>query len=326
VVLVCLALAGCGSDEQTTPDGDTSNDTQDVTVDSATDVSGDDDIAPGFDAAIDVMDTSGGDLDAALDTGDLSLDMGPVGSLGCTSGSGLAEGEHTFVLEQLDRRYILRLPTGYTADRAWPLVLALHPNGSDAGYWDNTSGPRNIRGVVENDAILVIVEAIGGNWRDYSQPDLYAERIDMELAYFDQIIDEVQSALCIDLDAQFAMGFSGGGSFSGLLGCRRTDIRAFAAGGAVIYFDEANCVGHPAAWITIGVEELNGREPFRDWWRDYSGCEASTMATDPSPCVRYDGCAADTPVNYCEHPGDHVWPDFGSQAVWDFFQPFTTSP
>jgi hypothetical protein len=203
-------------------------------------------------------------------------------------------------------------------------VLALHGNGGSVDYWDATSGDRNIREVLQDDAVLVIAEAIDGQWRDYAMdPSTWPARIEQELAYFEEVITRVRTDLCIDDDAIFSMGFSGGGSFSGVLGCRRTDIRAIAAGGAVIYFDEANCVNTPAAWITIGDQELtSGREAFRDFFRDRAGCDASSMATEPSPCVAYEGCGATTPVHYCQHPDAHIWPDFGSEAMWGFFSTF----
>lgn len=270
-------------------------------------------------------------------TGDMSIgedaapdasapDLGPpqMLSAGCVDGDGLAEGEHTFMLEGLNRRYILRLPNGYTREQPWPLVFALHGNGGSASYWDVTDGPRNIRGVLQDDAVLVIAEAIEGNWRDYNaDSSTWPARIESELAYFEEVLSQVRGELCIDVARIFSMGFSGGGSFSGVLGCRRTDIRAIAVGGSVIYFDEANCIGTPAAWVTIGELELAaGREAYRDFFRDRGGCEATTTATSPAPCVAYDGCDPDTPVHYCEHPGDHIWPDFGSQAMWDFFSQF----
>ncbi|MBL8740015.1 MAG: hypothetical protein JNK04_02940, partial [Myxococcales bacterium] len=106
----------------------------------------------------------------------------------------------------------------------------------------------------------------------------------------------------------------------GVLGCRRDDIRAIAVGGSVIYFDEADCTHTPAAWITIGTEELEpAREEFRDFFRDKAGCSPTSAATEPSPCVAYDGCGAATPVHYCQHPDGHIWPDFGSAAMWGFF-------
>lgn len=252
------------------------------------------------------------------------VDPGPVTSPGCVDGMGLADGEHTFMLDGLSRRFILRLPQGYAKDQAWPVVLALHGNGGSADYWDVTSGSRNIRGVLEDDAILIIAEAIEGNWRDYAMdPAAWPARIESELSYFEEVLTRAKTDLCIDEEAIFSMGFSGGGSFSGVLGCRRPDIRAIAVGGSVIYFDEADCVHTPAAWITIGEMELTaGREEFRDFFRDRASCEATTAATEPPPCVAYDGCDALIPVHYCEHPDGHIWPDFGSEAMWAFFQTF----
>ncbi|NUO51402.1 MAG: hypothetical protein HOV80_21315 [Polyangiaceae bacterium] len=245
-------------------------------------------------------------------------------SPGCIDGAGLEEGEHTFQLDGFDRRYILRLPANYSPDVAWPIVLALHGNGGSTAYWDATSGPQNIRAVLENEAVLIVAEAIEGNWRDYNaDPSTWPERIELELAYFEEVLSQAKNDLCIDTSAIFSMGFSGGGSFSGVLGCMRDDIRAIAVGGSVIYFDEAACVHTPAAWITIGTQELEpAREEYRDFFRDRAGCEATSMPTPPDPCVAYDGCDEATPVHYCQHPDGHIWPDFGSEAMWGFFSQF----
>ncbi len=249
---------------------------------------------------------------------------GPTRSPGCQDGNGLDEGEHTFMLDGLSRRYVLRLPQGYTRDRTWPLVLALHGNGGSVSYWDVTSGPRNIRAVLENEAVLVIVEAIDNQWRDYgADPSTWPARIEQELVYFEEVITQMENDLCINQDAIFSMGFSGGGSFSGVLGCRRPDIRAIAVGGSVIYFDDANCIHAPAAWIAISDgDESAGRFAYRDHFRDAAGCMETSTDTTPAGCVAYDGCAAGTPVHYCDHPGGHQWPDFGAQASWDFFSAF----
>lgn len=272
-----------------------------------------------------------GDLDAsdaAPDMEDLAPDMPeePRTSAGCVDGEGLAEGEHTFMLEGRQRRYIVRLPQGYTRERPWPLVLALHGNGGSASYWDVTSGARNIRAVLREEAILIVAEAIEGNWRDYNAAQgTWPGRVEQELRYFDEVLTQARGALCVEEEAIFAMGFSGGGSFAGVLGCRRDDIRAIAAGGAVLYYDPASCMHTPAAWITIGTQELNsGREAFRDDHirraSEVDGGPITSTATQPAPCISYVSVRAETPVHYCQHPDGHVWPDFGAQAMWAFFK------
>lgn len=265
-------------------------------------------------------DTSGG---GSSETG-----TEPSGSPGCAAPGELADGEQTFMLDGYDRRYILRLPQGYAPDRPWPLIFALHGNGGDTGYWDGTGGDRDIRTAFADEAVIVVAEAIDNQWRDYAaDPATWPERIELELNYFDTIYDSVRNQLCIDDENVFSMGFSGGGSFSGVLGCRREYIRAIAVGGSVIYFEPDQCVSTPAAWITIGDEEYTtGREEFRNFFRDLAGCSETSTAGEPEGCVDYEGCGPDTPVTFCSHPAGHVWPSIGTDATKAFFERFYAAP
>lgn len=261
----------------------------------------------------------------ATDDGASSSESGgSTGSPGCASGEGLADGEHTFMLDGYDRRYILRLPQNYTQDQPWPLVFALHGNGGDVTYWDDQGGVRDIRAAFATEAIVVVVEAIDHQWRDYNaDPSTWPARIELELNYFDTVLEEARTQLCIDDANVFSMGFSGGGSFSGVLGCRREYIRAIAVGGSVIYFDPADCVSVPGAWITIGeMETTPEREEYRDFFRDLAGCEATSTPGMPDGCVNYDGCDDGTPVTFCSHPAGHEWPSIGTDATKAFFEQF----
>ena len=238
-------------------------------------------------------------------------------SAGCAVMNGLPEGDSTLMVGGAARSFRLRLPEGYTNSKAWPLVLALHPNGgSGIGYWDGTG--RNIRQVVRDKAILVLPLARGGNgdwdWRG---------NLPADNAYFEALLTRLKDRLCVDTRRIFAMGFSGGGSYAGVLGCLRQDIRAIATGGAVIYFQPNACTSKPAAWVTIGDGELiAGREMFRDHFRGAAGCQTGSTPATPAGCVAYTACAAATPVQFCRHPGGHEWPGFGTQAAWDFFAKF----
>lgn len=257
---------------------------------------------------------------------DAQVDMPPAGSPGCGDPAGIPEGVNHFMLDGYMRTYVMRLPENYDPDKPWPVVFALHGNGGDTSYWDTTSGDRNIREVLKDKAILIVAEAIDGQWRDYNaDPETWPGRIQLELKYFDELLAKTRNSLCVNNDAIFTMGFSGGGSFSGVLSCYRPDFRAMAVGGSVIYFEPDECVGKSAAWITIGTQELvAGREQFRDYFRDRAGCDATAVATDPDPCTAYENCDPDLPVHYCQHPDGHIWPSFGSQAMWDFFSQFVT--
>jgi polyhydroxybutyrate depolymerase len=239
-------------------------------------------------------------------------------SAGCGMAAGLPEGQATIAVGGANRTYILHLPTGYSGQRAWPLVLALHPNGgAGIGYWDGTTGARSIRSLAREKAIVVLPLArpMGGgfDWRG----DLPAD-----LAYFEALMTRLQEKLCIDKKRIFAVGFSGGGSFAGVLACRRTDIRAFASGSGVAYYDPKDCVGTAAAWLTVGADELiAARAEYRDFWVKRNGCQVTTSPTAPATCQAY-ACPKESPVHHCVHPGGHLWPDYGTDAAWTFFQQF----
>jgi polyhydroxybutyrate depolymerase len=263
-----------------------------------------------------------GSGDAAAETGSAPGDSGdpvtgtPDRSAGCGAGQGLPEGDAMIMVGGMNRQYRVHLPKGYSKDRAWPLVLALHPNGgAGIGYFD--SAGRSIAALMADKGIVILPLArpMGGGWD-------WRGNLPADLAYFDALLTKVKTELCIDTKRIFSLGFSGGGSFSGVLGCRRSDIRAIATGGAVSYFDPKDCVGNPAAWITIGNGEVEaGRTNFRDFWRNRATCMPASMPVDPSPCIGYT-CPADRPVHFCSHPGGHVWPSFASQAAVDFFSKF----
>jgi len=319
---ILIALLGCSGSEEA-PSTDISAPTGETGADTGTTVGDTDDTDLSTPTGESGSDT--GTIDTLLTSTGSTADTAvfpPQASEGCRVGSTLSDGEHVFQLDGLERRYIVRLPTDYDPARLYPVVLALHGNGGNITEWDQTTGDKAMRTVLGPDGILVVAEAIEGNWRDYSaDSSTWPDRIEQELAYFEQVVGDVQGGLCTDTERLFAMGFSGGGSFSGVLGCRRTDIRAFAAGGAVTYFEEDDCVGASAAWITIGALEYEtSRADYRDWWRDDAGCQESSTSTGPDGCLAYDGCDPTRPVHYCPHEGDHVWPAFGSESAWAFFQ------
>ena len=256
--------------------------------------------------------------------GDPAVTPTTSSSSGCDAASQLMEGEHTFILEGKERRFTIRLPETYNSAETQPLVLALHPNDSSSGYWDSAhSGDgRAAREFFNDKAILVVTEAIGGNWRDYSQDEnSWDARVEEELLYFDHLLEKTKAGLCVDEEKIFSIGFSGGGSFSGVLGCRRNDIRAFAAGGAVTYFKPEDCVQNPAAWITIGDGEPSDlRSGFLDYFRDAGGCQETSSTGTPDSCENYDGCGQHSPVTFCSHPEGHELPPFFLTSSWNLFK------
>ena len=141
-----------------------------------------------------------GGIPPTPDAGDAAPSEGE-GSPGCMVMNGLPEGDGTLQVGGMTRSFRLRLPAGYTSSRAWPLVLALHPNGgSGIGYWDGDGRP--IRQIVRDKAILVLPLARGGggdwDWRG---------NLPADLAYFEALLQRLTGQLCVDRDASSPWAF-----------------------------------------------------------------------------------------------------------------------
>ncbi len=245
------------------------------------------------------------------------------GSLGCQAAEPLEPGARTIQAAGATRNYELILPPSYTpGGDPWPLVFALHPNEATdpIGYWHDQNLPNS----VNDRAVLVLTASLpaGGihNWNT-------AQNEEANLAYFDALHEELTANLCIDEARVFTMGFSGGGSFSSVLGCLRGDrFRGFASSGGILYFELTNqnapCVGAPAAWVNIGTGEgRDDRSQMRDFWRERNGCDLGEpvgpdRANNP-PCDAY--TCTQQPMTYCSHDGGHEWPRFGNEEVLEFF-------
>ncbi len=239
------------------------------------------------------------------------------------SGSAAAAGvfDRTIDVRGTQRSYILAVPSGYDGSRPLALIFAWHGRGSNSAQARAYFG---VEAAAGDEAILVYpqgleITATPGDtgW------DLGADSVDTAL--FDAVLDTVAADYCIDRDRVFSTGHSYGGFMTNTLGCQRSSVlRGIApvAGGGPYGSCEggamASMVVHGSMDMIVPVAMGEGS---RDHWLSAAGCAATTTATDPSPCVAYDGCAE--PVWWCEHDetalSGHTWPTFAGAGIWSFF-------
>ncbi len=249
-------------------------------------------------------------------------------SSGCWSHTELTTGLKTITSDSTQREYYLKLPEGYTAKTAYPLVLAFHGTGGDyTRYTENDY--YNIQGAVGDEAILVYPNALP-NANNVAQWDY-----DRDLIFFDDLFQELEANACFDTREVFALGHSSGAGISHTLGCKRGNILRAISPVAGSLVDSQDCIGQVAV-IQIHGSTDTMVPPFeamksRDYWAGINSCsrEASvtTVGIDPS-CEAYGECDQDFPVQFCLHdfedpthssPG-HAWPDFAGEAIWEFFK------
>jgi predicted esterase len=251
----------------------------------------------------------------------------PFSSSGCTSVVKAESGLIT-ISNGSDRTYYLRLPEDYNSKSPYPLVIAFHgTGGSHESYLiDEYDENYNLQRAVGNEAILVYPNALpsgsGVNQWNYT----------IDIDFFDDVIEDLESSVCYDTRQVFAVGHSSGAGITHQLGCLRGNVlRGIApVAGSLLSND---CVKEVAVMQIHGITDtsvpISTGEPTRDFWVEYNSCNCDeTIDTEYSDCMQYPDCDPDYPVYWCPHeyedpnnpyPG-HAWPPFAGEAIWDFFK------
>lgn len=237
-------------------------------------------------------------------------------STGCGKEPTLAENP-SVMSGGVERTYLIDLPANYDPDTAYPIVFGFHGMGT-SGETFRSAFYGNLLSAMKDEAIVVHPDAIG-------DPTAWGDEED--IAFFDDLLEQLQATLCIDTARVFATGHSSGGFFTNTLACQRADVlRGIApvSGGGPFSFGNNSCVGPVAAWIAHGENDetvdFSSGEGSRDHWLEANGCDAgSAIASTPSECVEYT-CSEGLPVRWCVYQDGHDWPDFAPQGMWDFFK------
>ena len=239
-------------------------------------------------------------------------------NFGCKPYKGFVTGARTIISDGVEREYYLKLPENYyVSGNSFPLIFAFH--GFTGDYTNFTEGYYDLQEVVGNKAILVYPNALEVNGK--TKWDL-----ESDLIFFDDLYAELEANLWFDKRKVFATGHSNGAGFTDTLGCRRGDVlRAIAPVSGIFQenYSEKACIGQVASIIMNGdndiIVPLSSALFGRDYWKAINSCSSEVSAgVDPS-CIEYADCDPDFTVQFCEFSGDHDWPDFGGEAVWDFF-------
>lgn len=256
--------------------------------------------------------------DAEAGTGD----DGGAGGDGC--GMDPSEIELTLEVNGQTRAFELHVPADYDPSQAYPLIFGLHGGGGTAAAFRGYAG---LDQAVGSEAIVVYPEGLfeEGTTAQVWRLDPAGE----DFVFFDALRSYLFDNLCVDKSRVFATGWSMGGYMANGLGCYRAGtFRAIAScsggtpGPKPGLTPYPPCEGQLPALVIHGSEDtvipISEGTTIRDRFATNNGCGSSTAAVEPSPCVAYDGC--EQPTHWCEFSGGHEWPDFVTDAVWDFFR------
>ncbi len=238
-------------------------------------------------------------------------------------------GQQSLSLNGSPRSYALFVGDKYDGKKALPLVFSFHGDGGNGAGMRKTV---DLETQAAGNAIFVYPDGPNQTWDLETPPAM-----NLDYQFFDAMVTELESKLCVDKSKVFVFGFSRGGFFVNQLGCfRGTTVRAISAhSGGGPYSNNAadfdmngffHCTTPPVAALIIHgqadsvVPIAGGGQKSRDHWQIANTCQTTTTAYTPSPCVSYNTCAADHPVVWCAIPGlDHAPWTSAASTTWSFF-------
>lgn len=238
----------------------------------------------------------------------------------CDKAGATGDFEETLEVAGKTRSYVIHIPTE-AATKTVALVFAFH---GDGGNGKSLRQSLKLEEQTKGEAIVVYPTADGGSFDLEKQGDANAD-----IAFVDALITKLKAEHCIT--KVFATGFSRGAYFTNHLGCYRgAELAAIAAHGgggpysAPYQNGDLQCPSAPTASLVVhGLEDKSvapseGQKSIDQWSRTLS-CASTSKASEPSPCVIYDGCSK--PLEVCKVPGlgHSIW-DKGIEKTWSFFK------
>ena len=214
-------------------------------------------------------------------------------------------------VKNVDRQWWTWLPTGYQPGKAYPLVFLFH----GCGGADNNVPMQN---VTNDQAILIKGAGINNGCWDQGQDGV-------DVTFFDQMLTAVEAQSCVDTSRVFAVGYSSGSWLVNSLDCVRPDKLRGAASVSGMVQGTHDCKGRIARIFVHDDMDPNnnisGSYQERDRLIGVNHCMNTTMPSDPSPCVSYQGCDAGYPLSFCKTTGKghDRRDDLAPGAFWKFF-------
>jgi polyhydroxybutyrate depolymerase len=250
--------------------------------------------------------------------------MGGGGGDAAVSGCGastIASGTFNFTFDNVQYSYVVHLSPSYSGNEPAPLVLNWHAyphTGSQEESYTNMDPVADANGWV-----MVYPTSPGDGWNAgscCSSTDAGMDRDDIGFAV--ALVNQIQSAACIDPKRIYTTGFSNGAFMSYALGCEHAELFAAIApvGGKVAV---PSC--QPSRSVPLLAFHGTG-DPIVDYnadgtlpsvpdtvkaWATRDNC---TVGPDPTyqgtvTCQTWSSCDAGATVTLCTAEGEgHCWP------------------
>jgi polyhydroxybutyrate depolymerase len=159
-------------------------------------------------------------------------------SSGCDADGGavapVVDDERTLNVDDVVRRYLLTVPSAHDGRTPLPVVFDFHGLMEGA---EIHAAMTAYSALAETEGFVVVYPH---GTQDPVRWNTSPEAPNPDVVYFDAVLEQVASELCIDESRVYATGLSNGAMFTSVLICQRADVLAAAAPVAGI-LDIENC-------------------------------------------------------------------------------------
>jgi polyhydroxybutyrate depolymerase len=282
--------------------------------------------------------SSGGDPDARRPTATSDAE-GPSPSPGCETGAVVDGGvsDRTLISGGVERVYQLHVPESYDDKTPLPLFFGLH---ALTVRYEVVAALHGFADMADQYDFIAVFPS--GRF-DATVPYWHAAPTtpNRDVAFLTDLLDQLESELCVDAAKVYATGMSNGAQMSSLLACQRPErITAVAPIAGVEFYEE--CEDDPVPVIAFhgtadpivtydggglnaatisgehywngeappGLPEHRGVDEAMRRWADHNGCDRGPVDDRITSEVRrraWRGCAAET-VLYIVEGGGHSIP------------------
>jgi polyhydroxybutyrate depolymerase len=242
----------------------------------------------------------------------------------CAPARAHAAGNSTETLQSggLARTYILHVPAGYDGTRALPVVFQFHGFGSNGKQMDAYTG---LAAKADAEGFILVTPDGSGTPLTWNFLGLKSGADD--LGFMADLLNSVESTLCVDNSRVYATGHSAGGAMTMALACHMQDrITAIASVSALVRLPGCQTTRPVSVLEFHGTLDtsvpfhggLVGGLPSPDIeqaaasWAAADGCAAAATTDQLTTHVKreaFDACSAGTSVQlYAVDGGGHTWP------------------
>jgi polyhydroxybutyrate depolymerase len=258
----------------------------------------------------------------------------------------------TLTIAGVGRTAIVHVPQTALTGQALPVVLAFHGSGGTGKFMAGYSGLQTLSDQQDFVSVFPSAARPGRRWvlaeEDKGGP--------ADLQFIEQLIDRVESMVCVNADRVYATGVSNGGGMAARLGCELSSRLAAIAPVSGGYSTLDACrPDHRLSVLEIHgtadkVVPYKGRPPdnagsvpgFLALWRGIDGCTGNPAQRRFGPATEeylWSSCADGTQVEHLKiYGGGHAWPGASpsdaawtapisaASVVWSFFRGRSLSP